>query len=262
MGRVTGWLRTVGPPLGVFLSLLVLWHAATVALSLSRYLLPGPVEVFRQALENGRTLMNATLLTGAAALAGFLLSLTVGCLIGFAFSQWPGIRRSLYPYAIFLQTVPIVAIAPLIIIWFGTGLQSVILVSFIVSLFPVITNATAGLTTLDRDLAALFQLYGASRWQTLVKLRLPAAVPFVIAGARTSSGLSVIGAIVGEFFAGYGARQFGLGYLITLTSGQLKTAYLFAAILCSTALGLAMFGAVGGAGEAILKRWYRHQTHS
>ncbi len=238
------------------------WHVATVALAIPAFILPSPLEVANAAAANAGRLASATALTAVAAISGFGASLVIGCLIGFAFSQWTIVRTGCYPYAIFLQTVPIVAIAPLIIIWFGTGLQSVILVSFIVSLFPMITNATAGLTTLDRDLVALFRLYGATRGQTLVKLRLPAAVPFVIAGAKTSSGMSVIGAIVGEFFAGYGAERYGLGYLITLTSGQLKTAYLFSAVLCSTALGLVTFGAVSAAGNAVLKRWFSHQTHA
>jgi NitT/TauT family transport system permease protein len=260
-GVAAGGIKAALPPVALFLVLAGVWHVITRALQVPAYVLPGPLEVAREAVANGSSLIGASALTAVAALSGFCASLIIGCLIGFAFSQWPLVRSSCYPYAIFLQTVPIVAIAPLIIIWFGTGLQSVILVSFIVSLFPMITNATAGLTTLDRDLVALFRLYDASPWHMLIKLRIPAATPFVITGAKTSSGLSVIGAIVGEFFAGYGAEQYGLGYLITLTSGQLKTAYLFAAVLCSTLLGLIMFGAVNALGNAVLNRWFRHQTH-
>lgn len=260
MKRAVLVIRSLLPPVALFLLLALAWHGLTRAASLPAYLLPGPLDVAGEALRNAPRLAGATGLTAIAAVCGFATSLIVGCLIAFAFAQWPIVRNSCYPYAIFLQTVPIVAIAPLIIIWFGTGLQSVILVSFIVSLFPIITNATTGLTTLDRDLIALFRLYRASRWDTLTKLRLPASVPYVIAGAKTASGLSVIGAIVGEFFAGYGAERYGLGYLITLTSGQLKTAYLFAAILCSTGLGLLMFATVSAVGEAILRRWFRHQA--
>lgn len=252
--------RSVLPPLILFLLVVLIWHVTTRVASVPAYVLPGPVEVASEAARNSGFLFTASLTTAVAALGGFAASLVVGSLVAFAFAQWPVVRNSCYPYAIFLQTVPIVAIAPIIIIWFGTGLQSVILVSFIVSLFPIITNGTTGLTTIDRDLLALFKLYRASRWQTLVKLRLPSAVPYVIAGAKTSSGLSVIGAIVGEFFAGYGAERYGLGYLITLTSGQLKTAYLFAAILCSTGLGLIMFLTVSTIGDAVLRRWFRHQT--
>jgi NitT/TauT family transport system permease protein len=244
-----------------FVGVLLAWHLATLALRLPSFVLPGPMEVARAAAANADALASATALTAAAALAGFGLSLILGVLVAFVFSQSALIRRCCYPYAIFLQTVPIVAIAPLIIIWFGTGFQSVVLVAVIVGLFPIITNATTGLTTLDRDHVDLFRVYRASRLQVLLKLRLPAAVPYVLAGAKASSGLAVIGAIVGEFFAGYGARTHGLGYLIIVTTGQLKTAYLFAAIGCSTLLGLALFGAVSAAGQAILRRWYRQQAH-
>jgi NitT/TauT family transport system permease protein len=248
-------------PVGLFLALLAAWETATRLLRLPAFVLPSPLDVVQAAWSNRRALGSASMLTAAGAACGFLCSCGVGCLVAFVFSQSALIRRSCYPYAIFLQTVPIVAIAPLIIIWFGTGLQSVILVSTIVSLFPIIANATIGLTTLDRDLLDLFALYDASRWDVLWKLRLPAAVPYLIAGAKTSSGLSVIGAIVGEFFAGYGAEKYGLGYLVILTSGQLKTAFLFAAIVASTSLGLLIFGLVGIAGDLVLRRWYRAQTH-
>ncbi len=255
-------LHRVLPPVLLLFLLGCIWQIITEAFAVPSFVLPSPLEIASEAIGNGKALLSATALTALAAVLGFSFSLVVGCLIGFAFSQWAIVRRSCYPYAIFLQTVPIVAIAPLIIIWFGTGLQSVVLVSFIVSLFPMIANATAGLTSLDRDLVDLFRLYDASGLQMLLKLRLPASVPFVIAGAKTSSGLSVIGAIVGEFFAGYGTDRYGLGYLITLTSGQLKIAYLFAAILCSTGLGLAIFGLVSWAGDWILSRWYQHKTDS
>jgi len=149
-----------------------------------------------------------------------------------------------------------VAVAPLIVLWSGTGFRSVVIVSFIVSLFPVVTNGTAGLTAIDPDLIDLFQLHGASRWQTLVKLRLPSAVPSIVTGARTASGLAVIGTIVGEFFVGYDPSQwFGLGYLIQQASDQLKTDLLFGAVLLSTLLGLVVFLAVGGVGATILRRW-------
>jgi NitT/TauT family transport system permease protein len=255
------WLSW-GAPLITFGAVLLVWHGATQAFGLRAFVLPSPGLVAAEAAARVDALASAMLVTGAAALLGFCLSAILGCLIGFAFSQSPLIRQSFYPYAIFLQTVPIVAVAPLIILWCGTGLQSVVLVSVIVGLFPMITNATAGLTSLDRNLVSLFELYRASRLQVLLKLRLPAAVPYIITGAKTSSGLAVIGAIVGEFFAGYGADRHGLGYVIIVTSAQLKTAYLFAAVLCCTALGLVIFGAVSIAGNAVLNHWYRHQVHA
>jgi NitT/TauT family transport system permease protein len=256
--RVAGLLL----PLLLFLLLVLVWYAVTALWSIPAFILPSPAAVLEAVKTNLPRLAAASLLTAAAAATGFMLSFGVGCLIAFAFAQSPLVRRSCYPYAIFLQTVPIIAIAPLIILWFGTGFQSVVIVSFIISLFPIITNATAGLTSLDRDLVALFDTYNASRLDLLLKLRLPAAVPSLITGAKVSSGLSVIGAIVGEFFAGYGAEHYGLGYIIILTSGQLKTAYLFAAILASTLLGMLIFGLVGLVGDAILDRWYQDRLQT
>lgn len=252
-------VRGFTPPLVVFGLFLLLWQGATVVFDLPAFVLPPPRAVFGAVAAHGPELLRATLLTAAAALCGFLASFAVGTLIAFVFSQARAIQRSCYPYAIFLQTVPIVAIAPLIIIWFGTGFRSVVLVSFIISLFPIITTGTTGLVSVDRNLLELFAVNNATRSQTLLKLRLPNAVPYLVAGAKTSSGLSVIGAIVGEFFAGYGTDNYGLGYIILLAQGQLKTDYLFAAVLASTLLGLLIFGAAGGLGRLVLARWHESE---
>jgi NitT/TauT family transport system permease protein len=131
-----------------------------------------------------------------------------------------------------------------------------VIVAFIVSVFPIVTGATAGLTAIDPDLCDLFRLHDASRWLTLVKLRLPGSVPSIVTGAKTSSGLAVIGTIVGEFFVGYGeSGHSGLGYLIQQASGQLKTDLLFCAVLLSTLLGLVVFVGVGYVGATILRCW-------
>lgn len=244
------------PPLGLFLLIVALWQAGTAVYDVPRYLLPSPRQVREAAWEHHERLWQAFWLTGLEALCGFGLSFVLGTLIAFAFSQSRIIRNSCYPYAIFLQTVPVVAIAPLIINWLGTGFQSVAVVAFIVSLFPIITNATSGLISVDPDLLDFFRLHDTSRWQVLLKLRLPNAVPNLITGAKTSSGLAVIGAIVGEFFAGYGIDHFGLGYLIMQTSLQLKTDQLFASVIASTLLGMMIFGTVSWIGATILSRWY------
>jgi NitT/TauT family transport system permease protein len=256
---MTGMRRYVGqilPPVALFLLILAVWQLATSVGNIPRYLLPGPMNVYAAGVANAAKLAKATGVTAAGAVCGFAMSVIFGTLIAVIFSQSALIRRSFFPYAIFLQTVPIVAVAPLIVLWSGTGFRSVAIVSFIVSLFPVVTNGTAGLTAIDPDLIDLFHLHGASRWQTLVKLRLPSAVPSIITGARTSSGLAVIGTIVGEFFVGYDASErFGLGYLIQQSSDQLKTDLLFGAVLLSTLLGLVVFLAVSGIGATILRRW-------
>ncbi|QDU39158.1 Putative aliphatic sulfonates transport permease protein SsuC [Maioricimonas rarisocia] len=251
-----GLLSVLMPPLLLLLLVLAVWHTLTVALEIESFLLPAPLDVVRAGWGDAALFLKAGFRTGAAAVGGFLASLIVGCVAACLFAQSVWIRRSCYPYAIFLQTVPIVAIAPLIVVWCGYGMQSVILVSFIVSLFPIITSATTGLLSVDPDLLDLFRLYDARRLTVLWKLRLPSAVPYIVSGARTSSGLAVIGAIVGEFFTGYGSSSYGLGYLIMQSSTLLKTDRLFAAVFVSTLLGLAVFGAVSSIGTAILRHWY------
>ena len=255
MQRVRIVVTNALPPLLFFALVICVWHGSVVLFDLKPFLLPGPLHVASAVAENLTRLLSATLLTGLGALLGFTLSFALGFLVSLIFSQSRLIERSLYPYAIFLQTVPIVAIAPLIVLWIGYGIQGVVAASFIISLFPIIANTTTGLTRVDPNLLDLFALNNANRWQILFKLRVPGAVPHMLTGARISSGLSVIGAIVGEFFAGYGTEDFGLGYLIILTNGQAKTDYLFACILFCTLLGLGIFTAVGFLSNFLLKRW-------
>lgn len=248
-------LLAVLPPVVVFAIVVAFWHAATVAFDIQPYVLPSPARVFDAASANAAKIARAAMLTGGAALCGLGASLAVGVLVAFAFSQSRLIRGAFYPYAIFLQTVPIVAIAPVIAIWVGQDFRSVVLVAHIVSLFPVVANATHGLTSVDRNLLELFEINNAARAQTLLKLRFPNAIPHIVTGVRTSSGLSVIGAIVGEFFAGYDPSSQGLGYLIQSWSGQSKSAELYAAVFASTLLGLAIFGAASLAGAIACRRW-------
>ncbi len=259
-------VRAVVPPLAALAGFLACWHLYSSGVKFGEtvlirpqpaYLVPAPAAVWRAGLENLDTLVRATLLTAGGALAGFLASLALGSLVAFLFSQSVLIQRAGYPYAIFLQTVPIVAIAPLLILWFGHGFAGIAVTAFIVSLFPVITNGTAGLTALDPNAVELFEVNNATRMQLLVKLRLPNSIRYFVTGAKIGSGGAVIGGIVGEFFAGYGSGRFGLGYLIFQTSAQLKTATLFGAIFASTALGLAAFGGVSLVGDRLLARWRR-----
>jgi NitT/TauT family transport system permease protein len=249
-------LGAVLPPVVLFLVVLAVWEIIVRRWNIPPYLLPSPTDVGRAASENFAKLAMSTGITAAGAACGFAVSLVVGASIAIVFSQSAIIRRSVFPYAIFFQTVPIVAIAPLIVLWSGTGFRSVVLVAFIVSVFPIITNATAGLTAIDPDLLDLFRLHGASRWQTLFKLRLPSAVPSTVTGAKTSSGLAVIGTIVGEFFVGYDpSEHFGLGYLIQEATTQLKVDLVLCAVLLATLLGLIVFGAVNLIGALVLRRY-------
>jgi NitT/TauT family transport system permease protein len=249
-------LTSVLPPILFFFVLLACWQASVWLWNIPPFLLPSPIDVGRAAVENLPKLASATCLTAAGAAAGFGVSLVFGVAVAIVFSQSTIIRRSFFPYAIFFQTVPIVAIAPLIVIWSGSGFRSVVLVALIVSVFPIITNATAGLTSIDPDLVDLFRLHGASRWQTLFKLRLPGAVPSTVTGAKTSSGLAVIGTIVGEFFVGYDSTEHpGLGFLIQESNAQLRIDLVLCSVLLATALGLIVFGAVNLIGALVLRRY-------
>lgn len=242
------------PPVAFLFLFLALWQAAVRLFHVPTFLVPSPISVATEAWNSRNDLLPASLTTLVGALAGFAAALVGGTAGALLFSQARWIRASLYPYAIFLQTVPIVAIAPLIVIWFGAGFASIVLVSFVLSVFPVLSNGVEGMTRVDPQLLELFALHNARPGQILFKLRLPHAVPYLVAGAKVASGLTVIGAIVGEFFAGYGASRPGLGYLILSSAGQLRTELLFACVGASTVLGLAVFLATGLASRLVLAR--------
>lgn len=251
------WLRqTILPPVVLFAILLILWQVCLIAFQVKPYLLPSPWAVGVALWTDASVLWRAVWYTGTAALCGFLSSLILGTLIAFAFSQSRVLRSAGYPYFIFLQTVPIVAIAPLIVRWCGNGFQSVVLVAGILSLFPILTNTTQGLLEIDPDLFDLFRLNNATRWQTLVMLRFPSAVPSICAGARTASGLAVVGSIVGEFFVGQSTKHYGLGYLIESTNSNAQLDRLFASVLISTLFGIAIFALINLVSGTILKNWY------
>ena len=250
---LTNW----GPALLVASLMFAGWSVVVRVFQLPPALLPLPRSVFEAAIEYRMELTRGFLSTGLASLAGLLCAVTVGCLIGVAFSQSRRIRLAFFPYVIFLQTVPIVAIAPLLIIWSGYEFRTVVIVTVIVCLFPIVNNVTAGLTSVERSLADLFHLYGATRGQRLLRLQVPTAVSFLVIGAKTSSGLAVIGAIVAEFFVGSGTGNSyeGLGALMTKWQGRIKTDALIAAVFSSTLLGLVLFGIVHLIAITVLSRW-------
>jgi NitT/TauT family transport system permease protein len=256
------WITILIPPLVLLLLTVVIWQLAVTLLEIKPYLLPSPGAVVEAAIKHRGELGSAIWLTGRAAGLGLLVSILLGTATALVFSQSRVVRRSFYPYAIALQTVPIVAIAPLIVTWFGEGFQSIVLVTVIISLFPVITSVTTGLTSIDEGLHDLFQLNQASRWQQLVKLRIPSAIPSLVTGARTAAGLAVVGAIVGEFFAGASVQERGLGYFVLYAVPNLQTDLLFGCVIAATLLGVAMFVAVSLVGTHLLGRWTAEmETH-
>ena len=194
-------------PLVVGLLVLLLWEGAVRWLAVPPYLLPGPLLVLQTLIEEWSELFPSLLVTLLITVLAFLAATISGLLLAVLFAQSKWLERSLFPYAVILQTTPIVAIAPLIIIWFKNNTFAALVVcAWIVALFPIVANTTLGLNSTDRNLQNLFQLYGASRWQTLWHLRLPSAMPYFLGGLRISGGLSLIGAVVAEFVAGTGGR--------------------------------------------------------
>ena len=228
--------------LTVLACLLALWQALVSLNHVPPYILPGPYVVAQALVARFASLLNSLLITTEEAAGGLLASIVAGIAVAMVFAQWRWLRQLLYPYTILLQTVPIVAIAPLIINWAGAGILSVTIVTFIICLAPIIANTTQGLISVDENLVHLFLMHKASPAQILFKLRLPNALPNLFTGIRISAAISVIGGITGELFAGSTrVGEGGLGYAIIYASNQMETGYLFALVFAATVLGFSFF---------------------
>ena len=242
---------------GIFVALLLLWIAAIHLFDIKPFMLPSPLAVADAAHERFASLLTSLLITAEAAAGGLLAAILVGVAAAIVFAQSRWIRRMLYPYTILLQTVPIVAIAPLILMWIGPGIFSVGLIAFIICLSPIIANTTQGLISVDRNLVDLFTMNDASRAQVMLRLRLPHALPSLFTGIRISAGIAVIGAITGELFAGSARVGVGgIGYAIQYAASQLETDYLFALVAAATFLGFVFFFAV-----MFLEWFFLHKWH-
>jgi NitT/TauT family transport system permease protein len=226
------WLITIANAVAVFAALLAIWQLILWIFHVPPYMLPSPWAVARAVGTRFPSLVTALAITTAEAGGGLVASVVVGVVIALMFAQSRWVRRMLYPYTILLQTVPIVAIAPLILMWVGAGTAAVMLIAFIISLAPVIANTTQGLISVH-------------------------AVPSLFVGIRIASGISVIGAITGELYAGSSSvGQGGLGYSILYASSQLQTDYLFALVLAATVLGFGFFFLVMFLEWYFLHRWH------
>ena len=238
-------LKPLLPPLILILLIALLTEALVRLLAIPPYLLPGPIKIAEALIAHGAEITRALSKTAFAAGLGLVASLVFGGLIALCLSLNDWVRRAFYPLMVFFQTVPIIAIAPMMVIWVGYGLPSVILSAFIVSISPIIANALEGLLATDPALLDLFRLKRASTLTILFKLRIPGAIPAYLTGLRIAAGLAVIGAIVGEFVADTFEGGGGIGTLIVTAIKEQETPLVFAAILGSTALGLMFFLGVG-----------------
>jgi NitT/TauT family transport system permease protein len=245
------WVSAAIPPVVVLVIALVALEAGVRAFHVPRFLVPPPSDVFRTLVREGDELWAAAGQTAMTSALGFAASAVFGIGAAVLLSSARWVQRAFYPYAVFFQTVPIVAIAPLLVIWIGYGWRTVAVSAFIVSAFPVVANTLTGLLSTDPALRDLFRLYGASRGATLLKLRLPFALPQIMTGLRVAAGLAVIGAIVGEFIAGG-----GLGGVIDVARTQQRVDKVFAGILLASALGLTLFLIVNLISRAALRNWH------
>lgn len=215
------------------------------------YLFPAPSQVFAALIESRTEFFQAFLQTATASSAGLMLTILFGITVSVLLSLSEWARLLFYPYAVFFQTVPIIAIAPLLVIWLGYGLPTVIASAFIVSVFPVIANTVSGLLSTESAYLQLFQMFGANKLQTLIQLRIPFALPQILTGIKISSGLAVIGAIVGEFISGN-----GLGGVVDAARNQQRIDRVFAAVLLASLLGIIFFSLVSFLSNVLLKQWH------
>jgi NitT/TauT family transport system permease protein len=251
-------LRFAAPAL-VALVVLAAWQGLVVAYDVPPYLVPSPLAVGRT-LVNDRALLFASLgVTLGVALAALAIAVVLGVLVALLFVQSRWIEMSFFPYAVLLQVTPIVAIAPLIIIWVRDARIALVVCAVVVAIFPIISNTTLGLRSVDPGLLDLFRLCRATRAQVLWRLRVPSALPYFFGGLRIASGLALIGAVVAEFVAGTGGSGAGLAYQILLSGIQLNIPRLFAALVLIAAAGVALFAATVWASRAALARWHESE---
>ncbi|WP_425144979.1 ABC transporter permease [Deinococcus sp.] len=255
------WLQSLVLPLLALAIFLVLWIVAVAVFHPPAYLYPTPVSMFVAIRDNWASLLESTLITLQGTVWSFLLSALLGGLIALVLSGIPLLYKALFPYTVIIQTIPIIAVAPIIIIWFGLGMPSIVACALLIAIFPVIANTTVGLRSTDASLRQLFMLYGATRWQTLIKLQLPFALPYFFAGLRIAAGASVVGAVVGEYMAGMGGNRGGLGFLIAETASRLQMSMLFSAALASALLGILFFMVIGAISNHFLKSWHESASN-
>ena len=247
-------------PLAVAIVLIGAWQGLVTALELPPYLVPSPLLMVQTLVTDWVQLGTSLLVTVKITVLAFLVATVLGVLISIVFVQSRALETALFPYAVLLQVTPIVAVAPLIIIWVRNPTASMVICAALVALFPIISNTTLGLRSIDPDLQSYFQMNGATRWQSLVRLRIPSALPYFFGGLRISSGLALIGAVVAEFVAGTGGTSSGLAYQILQAGFQLNIPRMFAALLLISLTGVALFAGMAWASRRALGSWHASET--
>jgi NitT/TauT family transport system permease protein len=251
--RAVRWLL----PLALGIAVLGLWEFLVRAYEVPRFVLPPPSAIWDALIANFASLMASLWTTLRITLMAFALAVASGVLLAVLFSQSRLVEMMLYPYAVVLQVTPVVAIAPLIVIWVGFERidWALLILAWIVAFFPILSATTLGLRSADHNLVDLFRLYGASNWQILRRLRLPSALPYLLNGMKTSGGLALIGTVVAEYGAGSGTAT-GLAWRIVEAGNRLQIATMFAALMLLADLGIAIFFSLALLEYGILRKWH------
>lgn len=252
--RVETVLRLVLPVAVLALGVLA-WGLVVRMQEIPPYVLPGPGLVFETLVADWDLLFGSLLVTLAITLKGFVLAMVGGIVLAVLFNQSRLVEYSLYPYAVVLQVTPIVAIAPLLLVWLPQEV-AVLTCAWIVAFFPVLANTTLGLNSVDHNLTDLFRLYGASRLQVLLRLKLPAAMPYILGGLKIAGGLSLIGAVVAEIAASSAGAGSGLAYRIAESGYRLNIPRMFAALVLLSLAGIVIYFALALVSHLLLRRWH------
>jgi len=243
-------------PLAIFVLVIGGWEYVVRANGIPPYILPAPSVIAQTLVSDWPSLWPSLVVTLRLTFLALAAAVVGGVGLALLFAQSRLIELSLFPYAVMLQVTPVISIAPLIIIYVDNTTAALLICAWIVAFFPILANTTLGLNSADHNLVNLFQLYGASRWQILWNLRLPAAMPYFLGGLRIAGGLSLIGAVVAEFVAGSGGRASGLAYRILESGYQLKIPRMFAALVLISAAGIAIYLLLSLISHLLLRRWH------
>jgi NitT/TauT family transport system permease protein len=238
----------------------LVWHVLVKAFEVPKYIVPAPLLVVETLIADWELLFRSLLITLKITFGAFFMAVLIGTVVAFLFVQSRWIEVSFFPYAVLLQVTPIVAIAPLIIIWVKNPTAALVVCATIIALFPIIANTTLGLRSVNPGLVDLFRMNRASRWQTLTRLRIPSAAPYFFGGLRISSGLALIGAVVAEFVAGTGGTSAGLAYQILQAGFSINIPRLFAALFLITVTGVALFLLMVFLSKLALGNWHESEV--
>lgn len=253
--RVWAWLSEHGAVLGILFVIFLMWELATRWMSVPVYILPSPLVIIVKIIETWAVLADHAWASVQEILLGFGLSIVVGIPLAVAIVYSRIFERVAFPLMVSLQTVPKVALAPILVMWFGYGLLPKVLVAFLISFFPIVMNTVIGMRSVEKEMIYLAQSMGAGHLQTFIKIRLPKALPNIFGGFKVGMGLAVIGAIVGEFIA----AEKGLGYLMLVAQVRLDSPLLFACVVMLSLLGILLFNGVVAI-ERLVIPWHRQMT--